>query len=501
MAFAKYAYASLIKPDIHIPVWDRVREDAQALGSAFATREASRITLAEFSPKSYMLSHCTIVASVDTENGPAPLGRHMENGFSVDRRFQDYYIQPSTAPWINNNNDAWERKLLLASYRTFIGGENYVEHLQIPEMSKGKIIDACARDIGESVYIDILVATHRRHAPLIAAVTSRQLQTLSMGANVAHTTCSKCGNVAADATQLCADIKYEKGNKFLDLLGIERKVAELCGHITDEPGSNKFIEASWVGNPAFKGAVLRSILSAEEATVYEKLHAPRIQVALSSPARTPNRGALSKAARVAFDLGQDNEEFPGGGQAQGEGQATPKEEQADPLESAVSDLAKHLREKAVRKVREEIGGQPTPGNDSDERHENETLIREASKNPAWRRIAHTVQAATKEPLRARKMLFGLLLHKTGGWHEVQASRKFSGREVIAISRILDRLLGLPSVAGEARIYRTVLAVGGAGPYGDVDTYLTACGRVLGREPNPVERATLITKGRLFDLGR
>jgi hypothetical protein len=501
VAFLKYAYASLIKPDIHIPVWDRVREDAQALGSAFSTREAARITLAEFSPKSYMLSHCTIVASVDTENGPAPLGRHMEGGFSVDRRFQDYYITPATAPWINNNHDAWERKLLLASYRTFIGGENYVEHLQIPEMSKGKIIDACARDIGTSVYIDILVATHRRHAPLIAAVTSRQLQTLSMGANVAHTTCSKCGNVASDATQLCADIKYEKGNKFLDLLGMERKIAELCGHIQDEPGSNKFIEASWVGNPAFKGAVLRSILSPEETSVYERLHAPRIQVALSAPARTPDPKSVAKAARAAFDFGQQSEQFPGSDAAEGQGEGAAPKEEVDPLESAVEDLAKHLRDKAVRKVREDIGGERAPGNDSDERHENETLIREASRNPTWRRIASSVHAAVRDTHRTRKIVFGLLLHKAGGWHSVRASNQFSGREVLAISRVLDRLQGVPSVAGEARIYRTVLAVGGAGPYGDVDTYLAACGRVLGREPCPTERAALLTKGRLFDLGR
>jgi hypothetical protein len=501
MAFSKFAYASLIKPDIHIPVWDRVRDGAQALGSAFASREASKITLAEFAPKSYMLSHCTIVASVDTENGPAPLGQHMEGGFTVDRQFQDYYITPKTAPWINNNHDAWERKLLLASYRTFIGGENYVEHLQIPEMSKGKIIDACARDIGESVYIDILVATHRKHAPLIAAVTSHKLQTLSMGANVAHTTCTKCGNVAADATQLCPHIKYEKGNKFLDLLGIERKIAELCGHVADEPGSNKFIEASWVGNPAFKGAVIRSILTAEEASVYDKLHAPRLQVAFSSPARVADPNSRVKAARSAFDFGGQEEQFPGGGQ-QGQGEeSTPKEEPVDPLESAVDDLAKHLREKAVNKVREDMSGPRTPGNDSNERHNNETLIREASQSPVWRRIASTLQRATQDHLQTRKMLLGLLLHKAGGWHALQASHKFSGREVLAISRVLDRLQGIPSVAGEARIYRTVLAVGGAGPYGDVDTYLTACGRVLGREPTPTERAALVTKGRLFDLGR
>src|SRR5690606_24964554 len=113
MAFAKYAYANIIKPEINIPVWDRVRDSAQALGSAFATREASKISLAQFSPKEYMLSHATIVASVDTDRGPGPLGRHLENGFTVDRPFADYLVTQKSARFINNNHDAWERKLLL----------------------------------------------------------------------------------------------------------------------------------------------------------------------------------------------------------------------------------------------------------------------------------------------------------------------------------------------------------------------------------------------------
>jgi hypothetical protein len=72
--------------------------------------------------------------------------------------------------------------------------------------------------------------------------------------------------------------------------------------------------------------------------------------------------------------------------------------------------------------------------------------------------------------------------------------------VLAISRVLDLLEKNPSVAGEARIYRTVLAVGGASSYVDVDSYLAACSQVLGREPTQTEKLALLTKGRLFDLG-
>jgi hypothetical protein len=510
VAFAKYAYANIIKPDINMPVWDRVRDSAQALGSAFARRGASKVTLGEFTPKDYLLTHCTIVASVDTENGPKALGRHLEDGFTVDRRFQDYYITAKTSAYINSNHDAWERKLLLASFRTFVGGENYVEHLQLPEMSKGKIVDACARDIGDSVYIDILVATARKHRPLIAAINSKQLQTLSMGCNVSFTACTKCGNVAADETELCAHIKYEKGNTFLDILGTQRKIAELCGNVS-EPNSNKFIEASWVGNPAFKGAVVRNILSPEEASLYNHLHTDRLQVALSAPPRRVDRNARAKAARTALDFGDEKEQFPGGAGNDGDGggddtdqsgegagkKPSPKVEK-DPLDSVVKDLAKALTDRAVQKIRQDMGGK-SPGNEVEEDHSNNNLI-PASASPLRQRLAHAVGRLIGDRQNAARVTEGVLLHRAGGWRAVEASRGFSGRDVLAISRVLDLLHKTPTVAGEARIYRTVLAVGGAASYVDVATYLTACGRVLGREPTQSEKLALITKGRLFDLG-
>lgn len=275
--------------------WDEVRAKSMALGPAFSQREA-RLIVQKYDPKQYMLSHCTIIASVDTEAGPGTLGQQLDGGVSINRRYADYYITPQTSKYVNNNQDSWERKLLLATFRTFIGGQNYVEHLQIPELSKGRIIDAAARDIGDSIYVDILVATELKHKPLIAAIQSKQLQTLSMGCTVAYTTCSKCGNVAEDETQLCPHIRYMKGNTFIDGLGKQRKIAELCGHASD-PQSVKFIEASWVANPAFTGAVLRNILTPEELASV----GPRLQVAFSMPSPVADPSQMAKAAHLAQD--------------------------------------------------------------------------------------------------------------------------------------------------------------------------------------------------------
>jgi len=499
MAFLKYANATVIKPHISMPDWDALRSQAVAMGSPFHQRRANNVVLQKYQPDQFLLSHCTIIASVDTENAGLPLGRQMNDGFQIDRQFDDYLVTPQTNQFINNNNDCWERKLLLACFRTFVGGENYVEHLQIPELSKGKIIDAAARDIGESVYVDILVATDLKHKPLISAVQSRQLSTLSMGCQVAFTQCTKCCNVAEDETNLCPHIRFMKGNTYTDGLGKTRKIAELCGHINSEPGSVKFIEASWVANPAFTGAVLRNILTPDEVA----LLGDRIQVAFSEPPRTPGQNAMYRAAKLlgqspkrAFAFGDDEgggeEEFPGAGD---EG---PKEE-ANPLDSAIGEMADYIRQKAVERVRGEMAVKDVaPRADMDE-NRNDTMVKEAIRqSPVWRELAKTVMARVRDPKIARRMMAGLILHKRGGWGAVREVQ-LSGRESLALSRLLDGFSGT-RIAGEARIYRTVTAVGGLAPYANENSYLAACRRAVGRTLTGSEQDALIAKGRIFDLG-
>lgn len=521
MAFAKYANASIIQPLVSLSMWDEVRSAAMALGSAFDKREArSLAALQKFDPQQYMLSHCTIIASVDTETGPGRLGRTIEGGQQINRKYADYLITPQTAKYVNNNQDSWERKLLLGTFRTFIGGQNYVEHLQIPELSKGRVIDAAARDIGDSIYVDILVATELKHKPLVAAIKSRDLQTLSMGCTVAYTICSKCGNVAEDETQLCNHIKYAKGNTYLDALGKARKIAELCGHHTD-PASVKFIEASWVANPAFTGAVLRNILTPSEIAAV----GPRIQVAYSLPSPSADPSQMAKAARnervvrrlsspvsarisVAAEQEPKEDEpkedkgdgFDFGEGGQFGGGAEDKGDKSDGgVDKAVDEYAELVKEKALEKLRGELTQKElAPRADLNE-NQNNTLIREAGKSAAWRNIARVVIARVQNPGLARKLVLGLILFKKGGWTAVREAKSFSGREVLAISRFLDEFEGA-KIAGESRVYRTVLAAGGTAAYGDLDGFLAACRRILGRSVTTNEQDALVTKGRLFDLG-
>lgn len=499
MAFRKFANATVVKPDLDFQGWNEVRHKAASSGMGKLSSErdlvAAKVVLQEYKPSDFLLTHITIIASVDAEQSTAPLGKQMVDGFQIDRKYSDWLITPETSKYINNNNDAWERKLLLACFRTFIGGENYVEHIQIPEMSKGKIIDAAARDIGESVYVDLLIATNRRHRPLISAITSGQLQTLSMGCQVEHTTCTKCGNVAYDETQLCNHIRYFKGNDWIDEWGKKRKIAELCGHITDEPGSVKFIEASWVANPAFTGAVLRSILTAEErqmAGVGEKM-----AIAFSEPPRIPIIGQMAKAAySMTPKLGADDP-FGAPSDEGGEPKEEPKKDD-DPISKAVHDLVDLLREKAIEKVRGEINKDENAPVDE---NRNDSLIKSALRHPAWAGIGKAVYASVGGNREATKrLLLGMILYRSGGWKAVTASRSFTGRELLALSRVLDTAQNRRRIAGESRIYGTVIATGGLAQNEHEQSYLRRCREVMGRDVTDSERLALITKGRLYALG-
>jgi len=257
MAMLKYGSATIVEPSISKDAWQSNLKTWKVECDKKGCRiKTARTVLAKYSPSKYLLSHCTIIAAVDVDEARESKGP-----------YKDYLIKPEYSKLVNNNGDAWTKGMLANSYRTFIGANNYLEHVQIPELSKGKVVDAVLREvpIGKdktgvdltTYYVDILVATERKHKELVKKIESKQLTTLSMGCKISYSICSKCGNKAVDDSETCDHIKYEKNNTFYDENGIQRKVAELCGY-HDDPGSVLFIDASWVINPAFTGAVIRN---------------------------------------------------------------------------------------------------------------------------------------------------------------------------------------------------------------------------------------------------
>jgi hypothetical protein len=189
MAFRRTANAIISKSNIGFDEWmEELRQQHEGAVSKDQVVRVAKNVLQKCDPNQYLLSHSTIVASVDTYAPEgSKTGKRLDRGVQIDVRYPDFRIKPECQNIINNNGDAWSRSLLLATYRTFIGSPNYLEHIQIPELSKGFIVDAIARDLGNTCYIDILVATDRKHKLLVQDILSEEIKAMSMGCGIPGT--------------------------------------------------------------------------------------------------------------------------------------------------------------------------------------------------------------------------------------------------------------------------------------------------------------------------
>ena len=517
MAFLRTASALVVQPAISPKGWGKVRTASKVEGapSKNLSAQASEILGRDFSPKDYLLTHCTIVASVDVESVPnVKLGSQTENGHKVNRKYADYRVSPDSDRYINNNLDCFGRDVLLDCYDTFIGAQNYQEHVQVESMSKGRVIDAVARDIGDSIYVDILVATDRKHTELVKDIESGRMGTLSMGCSVDETICTKCGNVAADETELCHHVRYEKGNIFYDDKGRQHRVAELCGHRDLDPNSGvTFIEASWVAAPAFTGAVMRNIIN--PGTLTEK-QAKRIQEVLGTPpctwtdtcgipkAASDTTGApvdgeevvfrvatparyntlVTDASREAFDFGGPEEE---GGEDEG-GDEKKEDKDQSPLRQLEEDVLSEVVERVKTRVREDLERskekkEQEPSPEEDSFAPNDTIIKEARKQ-----AAHVLQrvrvAAAKKAYREAYWAATAAMTKTAT----------SDADLVNSVAVLDATFGI-SVPRD--VYRTALKVGSADAYSAVGKFLEACKASLGRPLSFKDARAFIRLGKIL----
>jgi len=485
MAMIRTARAKIVNHSLEAEDWNAIRNNGK---SKCASKDFAST---EFSPDKFLLTHCTIIASVDVEAEP------------VNDKGWGYVVTADTEKYINSNDDAWERALLLLTYKSFQGAENYVEHIQIPELSKGKIVDAVARDLGDTIYVDILVATDLKHKELVQDIKDEKITTLSMGCTVEYTICSKCGNVAEDDTQMCTHIKYMKGNHYFDSNGKRRKIAELCGHKEDED-SVSFIEASWVGNPAFKGAVLRSILKAEEVeeskikAAFETTRIIEESAVLKAASSSKLHSAIGtvqsfidRAAAFNFDEEEEG--------AEGEEEAKPEKEEASPIDDITEDMKQVIRNQVKTDLRDELNGGKKEDQGSEDMNDN---LVQSSENLVRSNFAFSSfksrYAAYGNDLMLYRLYEGLVSIKSGGWKELKA-KGFTGRDVLALSYFIDSARNETTLSKVA--YAAIAKVGGTDPFENPIDYLRAVGKVAGIHKIPADVAKqLIYKGNLYNQG-
>lgn len=243
MAFNKIANAEVVDL-VSLPAWEKMHHD-RAFGQKTAAAGIKRFAAEQ---SKFLLSHCTIMSSVMVEPDP-----------------EDHLIKPECSHLVNNNDDAWENTVMRLSYKTFVGAFNFLEHLQKRKAAKGHILDAILRKVKIApdvwvYYVDILVATDLAHESLVADIRNNKVRYMSMGCTTDLVVCSYCGARCTDANSFCQHLLAMKGQFLTDNDGIPRRIAELCGHKSLPFGGVKFVEASWVGTPAFPGAANRAII-------------------------------------------------------------------------------------------------------------------------------------------------------------------------------------------------------------------------------------------------
>jgi hypothetical protein len=214
MALLKFGHAAVATPMVCPGKW----VDKKVVPGRI---KLAKDVIAKYDPSKWLLSHCSIMASVDVDQADPKDPK------------SDYLIKPEYSIFVNNNGDSWERELLRKASKTFLGADNFCEHVQLEALSKGKVIDVALRDVPftkdkdgkdlTTLYVDILIATDRKHKDLVDKIGSGEYAAVSMGCSIMYSICSQCGRKIEDETQACKHIRYFKNNSFYDENGDMQK--------------------------------------------------------------------------------------------------------------------------------------------------------------------------------------------------------------------------------------------------------------------------------------
>jgi len=471
MAFMKRSFAEVRNPKVSGSAWaSRVASDKKSAVDANV--------ISKYSPDKWLLTHVSIIASVDTDLADPKDPK------------SNYLIKPAHSLFVNNNGDSWERDLLALTYKTFKGANNYVEHVQIPSLAKGKVIDVALREVSlgkdlqgiehTTLYADLLVATSRKHVDLCEKILSGEYNAMSMGCLIQYSICSRCGNKAVDETEACEHIKYYKGNYFHDSSGNKRVIAELCGHKSD-PKSVTFIDASWVRNPAFPGAVLRNIISPGAGINHPMMKDELMDTLSQHDLVKDDHHAIPKNASIDFgtlvyaeDAPPSDSSFPEAPEdiapadtptedesndvpgeelpdapmdAPEESPEEPKPVDPEVVKTPIEDIKENLKETLMNQIKQELVDQTTnmtgapdsgpargTGNPTIETAPNDSLIREAASYETALELKNKYAAdVTKMPVKLAAAL--MLMSKVGT--SKMSSLGYSRSDMLGVLYYLD----------------------------------------------------------------
>ena len=424
------------------------------------------------------------------------------------------------------------------------------EHVQIPELSKGKVIDVALREVPftkkdgkdlTTLYVDILIATNKKHVDLVQKITSGEYNATSMGCLIKYSQCSQCGNIAEDDTQACNHVRFFKNNYFYDPNGVRRIIAELCGRASD-PDSCKFIDASWVRKPAFEGAVLRNILDigSDNQDVSEK-----IKSVINIPAFIPQEGMLLRAASEAADSltkeiiaaegddpapPADDTSFPepsaetpslptdtggeapaddapaDGAPAEGGGDAPAADPGAEaapppPIDEPIDDATTKevrdmLKKQVLNKIRKELLQEESKGEERPvelENRINDSLVKEASDDITFDRNIKKVLSCAKRYTNNEKIINGIhILANLKSWSNIR-KYGYSRDDVLGLLYHIDKTMSNNPVGSDAvkALSRIRLASD------NLKGFFTEIIIETGRKPSSVEAKKIAKWGRIL----
>jgi len=208
----------------------------------------------DYNPNKYLYIHTVVVPSTKLE----------KNGF---------HIKPGHE-FSNTWSDSIPEDVLEYFSPTFKISHIYLEHVHIPQLRKGRVVDynLYKMNIGKSkdvLVADCLLALELKHKDLVKMCLDGSIGAVSQGCFSDHLTCSKCGNVVQELEQACDHVHFEGNSWFKDENGITRLVSNLLGSTTRDT-SFSFFDVSLVMRPSFYIAVFRDILNHNKEQIKKK---------------------------------------------------------------------------------------------------------------------------------------------------------------------------------------------------------------------------------------